>query len=360
MKLLQKKIYTCLLLVAIFAFPLARATTEKSESKVPEEALTFLKEVIQFDVSKYKTTLVSNSFDYIGPPLMPTLIVQENLKYTLEFEDSKVNAIFAFKNGTFAWCNIYVIEGTPIYAESQPDNDIDKAKEVLDRYQKYNEAPGSQLMIDLLGTVDKVENTTKTLGNMKLEIIEDSESTRFKWFQVYNGIDTTILNIRFLNGNIRSFTNNLCLTTIGEAEVNISEEEAIKIAMEQVKGFSWKAGVAPDDIIEVKDFTILEAPVKTKLSMQPRDDLTLYPYWYIELFLDKVYSGGVSSIHVGLWADTGTVSYIQEMSYGEGFLPDETKTHDIVTPLNVVIVAVTIVAIIVIIIGIAIFKKRRK
>jgi hypothetical protein len=42
--------------------------------------------------------------------------------------------------------------------------------------------------------------------------------------------------------------------------------------------------------------------------------LTLYPYWYVTLYLDKTYPGGVSEIGVGVWADTGQVASIQAIA----------------------------------------------
>jgi len=329
MEISQKKIYTCLLLVTFFTIPLAQATTNSSiESTAPNDALVFLEEVLQLDVSRYDVTLRSNSFDVYGPPQTPSVIVQENVYYTLELEGSTVDAIFAFKNGTFAWCNIYVKAGSPIYVESQPDTDIDKAKGVIERFQNFTEVPDFQLMKDLLSTFDKVENSVKTIGSMNLEINKDSADIRFKWSNIYSGINTTTLNIRFLNGNIRSFTNSLCLTTVGGTEVNFSKEEAINIAMEHAKSFSWKVGSESDDQVEIKDFKILDNPVKAELSMQPREAMTLYPYWYVELYLDKVYPGSVSSIHVGFWADTGAINYIQAMSYGRGVNLDIPETLD--------------------------------
>jgi hypothetical protein len=46
--------------------------------------------------------------------------------------------------------------------------------------------------------------------------------------------------------------------------------------------------------------------------------LTLVPYWFITLYLDKEYAGGVNSITVGVWADTGEVANIQAMSSQAG------------------------------------------
>jgi hypothetical protein len=42
--------------------------------------------------------------------------------------------------------------------------------------------------------------------------------------------------------------------------------------------------------------------------------LTLIPYWYVTLYLDRIYAGGVNSIAVGIYADTGEVASIQALS----------------------------------------------
>jgi hypothetical protein len=324
----RKKICTCLLFAMFLMLLIAQAQMVRSEeSDTPKKALTFLTDVVQLDTSKYNVTLSGYKLSYPTPPLLsdPAVIVQEDLKYTLEREGSKVNAIFGFKNGTFWWCNLYVVEGAPLYAELQPESEIGKAEAVLERYHQYNEVPNFQVTRALLDTLTKTESTTVTLGNTKLEVTEDTDSTRFEWSQIYNGVDTTTVNIRFLNGTLRSFTNSLCLETIGGTDVNISEEQAIQIAVERAKSFSWKAGTDPNNMTEVKDFTVLESPIKAELSMQPREGTTLYPYWMVDLYLDKVYPGGVSSIEVGLWADTGEIHLIQELSYG-GDLSNVTTT----------------------------------
>lgn len=329
MKKSKKKIYACLLLVAFSMILLAQTSMVHSEeTDTPKKALSFLTDVIQLDTNKYNVTLVSHSTDYPVPPLLsnPPVIIQENLKYTLEHKDSKVDAIFGYKNGTFWWCNLYVIKGTPIYAAPQPDTEIAKARGLLERYHAYNEVQNFQVAQALLDALNKTETTRVALGNTKLEMRKDSESTTFTWSQTYNGAATTTLDIWFLSGHVRSFVNSLCLATIGGTDVNISQDQAIQIAVERAKSFSWKAGTDPNNMTEVKDFTILETPVKAELSMQPREGTTLYPYWMVDLYLDKVYPGGVSNIKVGLWADTGEIHLIQELSYGGNPQPETTPT----------------------------------
>jgi hypothetical protein len=42
--------------------------------------------------------------------------------------------------------------------------------------------------------------------------------------------------------------------------------------------------------------------------------VALVPYWYVILRLDKVYSGGINQVTVGLYADTGEVVDVQMLS----------------------------------------------
>ncbi len=151
--------------------------------------------------------------------------------------------------------------------------------------------------------------------------------------------------------------NHLCLTKVGSTEVKISEEQAVNIAKEYLKTFSWKANDGSEELVEVKDFKVLASPVKAKLSMQPRESFELYPYWYVELVLDKVYQGSVNSIHVGLWADTGTVAYCQEISAGAAY-PTETETNKNTPPIDIPTVAVISVAILAAAITTIVLKKK--
>ena len=92
--------------------------------------------------------------------------------------------------------------------------------------------------------------------------------------------------------------------------MNTSQDQAIQIARNAAKDFTWNASGVP-----VSDFIVLQEPVSAVFFPKPRTDpLALIPYWYITLFLDKDYPGGVNSIAVGIWADTGEVANIQALS----------------------------------------------
>jgi hypothetical protein len=171
-------------------------------------------------------------------------------------------------------------------------------------------------MIDILENVDNIESTTVTLNNIKLEIKVTGLLESFTWFYISNGIEIKALSILFDDGILWTFREHWSSFTVGSTTINVSEEEAINLALNAAKDISWTVNGE-----EISNFTILDDPTRTELNMQARQPLILYPHWRVDLSLDKVYPGGVSSIAVGIWADTGTINYVQELSYG-GSIPE--------------------------------------
>jgi hypothetical protein len=119
------------------------------------------------------------------------------------------------------------------------------------------------------------------------------------------------LTLVFENRVLKELTDGYYLFTIGTTEINVAtEEEAIAIARNAVKGFTWTA-----DGVVVSNFNVLEEPVSAIFHPTLREDgLALVPYWEVTLYLDKVYPGGINSIDVGIWADTGEVRRVRTLS----------------------------------------------
>ncbi len=197
---------------------------------------------------------------------------------------------------------------------------------ILERFQTYSELR-YQEMIDILNAVSNEESATVTSGNMKLLVSNQGSIVSFSWFHVYDDLEKPMLEIVFRDGAVETFNNQWNLLNVGSSTVNVSKEEAINLAMERAKTFSWKVGSDPSTATEVTSFVILKTPVESQLSFQARDADTLYPFWRIDLHLDKIYPGGVSNIAVGLWADTGQIQYIQELAYGGDQLPEDSASQ---------------------------------
>jgi hypothetical protein len=125
-----------------------------------------------------------------------------------------------------------------------------------------------------------------------------------------NGTDFTFkgMNVAFSNNIITKFTDDWFLFKAGNAQINVSKDQAILAVKEAAKTFAWNANGT-----QVSNFHVLDSPVQAELAFHNKgtDTLTLYPYWIVTLQLDKTYPGGINNIQAGVWTDTGKVENMQ-------------------------------------------------
>ena len=277
----------------------------------PDKALAFLNDVVQLDMTKYYMTLVINTVEYrsdFGG------IVEEILKYTLTYENSKVDVTLRFRNNTMSRYNLYVLEGTPIYSQLQPTNLLDASKGLLERYQQYSGASYLQEMRNMMEKVNEIGDFETTSSNMRLIMSTEANKAKIQWVYTSNSIDfqskSLVLNFDDY-GFLETLSDDWYIFKVGSTEVKVSKEEAINIAIEYVKDYSWTANGG-----EINNFTIVSEPVSATLWPHAREDpLTLVPYWYVTLYLDRIYPDRVDRLAVGLWADTGEVTICQPLSW---------------------------------------------
>lgn len=268
-----------------------------------DRVLNFLEDVIQLDMTKYHASLERNSVEYrtdLGG------MSEEVLTYTLTSDESELDVDFRFRNQTLSRYLLNVIEGSPLYVHPQPTNLIDVADGLLQRYQNYAGVSYLNTMRNMLKTVNETKDVEITVGDMKLMISSEGNDVVMHWFHRTNGIDYQAKGVRlnFDNGILEMFTDGFFLFNVGSTEINVSEEEAINIAMSGAKDFSWTVSG-----VKITDFTILEEPVSAELWPHMREEpVALIPYWYVTLQLDKIYPGNIDRIGVGIWADTGEIS----------------------------------------------------
>jgi len=327
-----------------------------------DETLRFLKDVVKLDMTRYNATLVRNWVDY--PPHWGGL-AQEVVRYDLDWaNESKLYVTCRLRDGTLYSCGLEVLKGSPIYAEPQPTNVLDRAKGFLERYQTYSGASYIQAMRDMLNAVVLTKNMTITSGNVKLttssqELRKDPaeaiKRTSFDWIYTVNGVDApqNVVSLTFENGIFKSFRDDWNLYKIGSTSINVSREEVINMAMNAAKNYTLK--IWRNGWIEV-EFNIVDEPVTAELFMYPRETLTVYPFWRVELYFDKVYYSAYG-IQVGIWADTKQIEYCMSLSYTGGSPdggPTTPQTRLAPTPF---LIAVSIV--LAIIIGVAFYRRRK-
>jgi hypothetical protein len=281
-----------------------------------ERAMTIIRDVAQIDITKYQTTLLSdtveNRSDLGG-------VVEEILKYSLTTTESKIDLVLRFRNNHFSLYQLSLIEGippyAPIYVQPQSTDILEATIGLIERYKSSTSDPYLEEMSRLLASSNETNNE-QTLGNTKLRITNNGDTAVVLLLYTVNGVDfsTKSLRVVFRNHFLQELSDDWFLYKVDSAQVNVSKEQAIQIARDAAKNFEWNA-----DGVQVSNFSVLEEPVSAVFFPHPRTEpLTLVPYWYITLYLDREYPGGVNSITVGVWADTGKVANIQALSSQAG------------------------------------------
>jgi DNA-binding transcriptional ArsR family regulator len=283
-----------------------------SWSSSASKVMTMLRNVVQIDVSKYQATLVSNTVEDrvdLGG------IIEEVSKYKFVNDVSRIELTLRFRNNHFSLFQINQIEGMPnfppAYTEPQPTDNLQATHALVERYKLET----SESYLDEMGKLLESANDSsseKILGNTKLVLSSYGDNARITLHYTDEGADflTKSVSIVVQNHIITELSDDWTLYKIGNAQVNTSKDQAILIAKDESQRFTWTSNGT-----EVTDFRILDGPVSAEFYPHPRDEkMTLYPYWYVTLHLDKVYSGGVSVIAVGVWADTGEVANIEALA----------------------------------------------
>jgi hypothetical protein len=278
-----------------------------------ERAMTIIRDVAQIDTTKYKTTLLQAAVEERAELAGA---VEEILHYSLTTSESKIDLVLRFRNDHFSLYQLSVIEGIPpfdpIYIQPQSSNILTAAKGLIERYKSISNDPYLEDMITLLSSTTEIDGE-QTLGNVKLKVTTYGDNSEVLLMYTANGYDYSAKSIRltFQENVLQELTDDWFLYTVSDPEVPISRDEAIQTARNAAKNFEWNA-----DGEQVTEFNVLSEPVSAVFFPHPRNEgsLTLVPYWFVTLYLDTEYPGGVNSIAVGIWADTGEPANIQAVS----------------------------------------------
>ena len=301
MGLPTKRLIVALVLAAVLTLLLAQLPDAVSaEPTNQEKALAILSEMVGLDMAKYHATRDSYTQD-----LYFETLPQEHLKYTLESDESKLEIIYAFVNENLRSMSVYIINGSP-HTTQPTTNTLEMAKTFISKYQTYSEASYYGMLRPMLDAVEADKNVTKTSENAKLEVTIDENSVSFRWTYTINGVEapSKCVALYFEQGFLKHFIDTWSLYKIGVEDVNISEKQAIEIAMDAAKNYSWRVGVGGDNpSVEVTEFNIAGVSKTTldfgnyisKEEARGGDPLTLYPGWHIYLYLDKLYPGVMST-----------------------------------------------------------------
>jgi hypothetical protein len=360
MKKLNKTIYVVFLLsmlTIIGCVPVSRASTSSAE----ETALAFIEKVLPFDSKQYTPILRSYSVPDM-PGFGPTY---EILTYTLESKDSTIDVICTIQNNAVSMAQIYVVSGKA-HSDQAYDNVIGAAKGFLQNYQTHS-AQDSAKMINMLSKIKSVENAITVLDDIKLTVSHEDltgtvfgDSVDFSWIQTIYECEYPLITVSFRDGVLSNFNDRRVVSTIGDTSVNVSENEAIQIALNSAKSYSYHMS---EDWV-VSDFEVVEAKIEATLHPLAKESNVLYPVWTVTLPLNGVYPGSVTELLVEVWAGTGEVHLINYQAYGGATLFDNgyILAPESTIPSNsgtFALIAVALTAILAVAITITIIEKKR-
>jgi DNA-binding transcriptional ArsR family regulator len=275
-----------------------------------DKAIRFLKDVVELDLTKYDATLLSNTADH---PSSLDGVLEQILRYSLVSSESKIEVVLRFRNNTLSNYQMLLLDGLPIYAEPQPFTVLDSAKWLLYKLIAYEDAPYLNEMNSTLFQFGEADSIEMTQGNLKFNESISGMNAEMEWFHTENGVDFTQKGLKLVfEGNaLKELDDGYFLFKIGSTQVTVNSEDAIQIARDAMKGFTWKSSSGQT----VSGYKVLDEPVSVIFQPTAREKpLDLIPCWYVTLYLDNVYPTNINRIAIWVWADTGKTGPIKPIT----------------------------------------------
>ena len=288
-----------------------------AEVTTQQKGLSLLSSVVALDLSKYNTTPIAYPDDTYRDTLN-----RKNIQYALTSEGSNITLHYAFINEKLQMILVLDNQGTP-RMKLTATSAVGMAQSFLNSYQIQT---GDSLYGDmktLLTKVDANKNTTAISGNIKLKVTtsQSGQDTTFSWTYYCNGIEAPdkCIAIRYENGFLKYFVDNWDLYNIGNTKINLSEKEAIDIAMSHAKAYSLTHS-SDNTTVSVMRFNVTNAMLLETIyspsiyvdadKVRSSDLFEAYPLMHVWVSLDKFYPGNIYGFDVYIWADTKQVCYI--------------------------------------------------
>lgn len=344
-----------LLLTSFVVFPDAIANKPVADDKY----VGFIENVLSVDISRYDINLKINSTQSDAPFTTAKRDIN-SLLYELNSDESKLQIMFTIDRGIIAMCTSTTMQGQ-FLATSQYDNPVDAVKDFIEKYQTYTEIETKHL-ISMLKDIDINKDSTTIIENTKLVVKQSySEGNKicFMWIHTVNDADYYSFQLMFdKKGNFISMIDSRNVFTLGDTSINVSKEQAIDMALENLSSYSYEMF----DGVVVKDFNITKSNIVATLLTDPVG-YVLNPYWKVEMPLDQTYPGSVQGITVIIWANTGKIHSYSNIAFGGIEYPDDANVSEVTSSDNTLVIAVVAVAVAVTVAALAVgltVKRKHK
>lgn len=336
----KQKVALGLLLTLLSISFICASITPSVQAATPnykEKGLNFMSDVMGLDIAKYTVVAEESTVDMrpFGG------VLQECVLYNLASDKNILRVFLSFTNGNLN--GLYALEnsGDPIVTKIVQDTSVASAQAFLVNYQMYTGDLAYQDFSNTLNNVVADKNLTKIIGDKVLQVTTTNDSTSFKWSYTSNGVVasyTKTVSMSFEKGFLSSFFDNWDIYPIGSNVINLSEEEAVAIAVDVAKQHSWSMQL-DEDTISPTNFNANTSLSWVSLSYdgsysanvsRSENVFELYPVWRVGLVLNRVY-GELYGLQVDIWADTKEIRSVNEQ-YSQLAEEYYSKTNDFVQP----------------------------
>jgi hypothetical protein len=294
-----------------------RQLQQKSNS---EKALIILNDALNLNTANYTVKV-----DSIIEDMYYETLPQELIKLTLETNESQLDVISNFVEDKLRSISLYQLKGESTQTHSQSDP-IGLANNFLNKYQTLTATTYLEPLTFMLEDVVPNQNLTTTCNNVKLQVTYTTDRTSIRWTYSINNVEAQMkcVVLMFEKGFLTGFIDNWNLFTVAETSIDVFQDEAIKIAKESTENYSWNVSMGDNNQpVTLTDYKIVDNQTSLTFSNYPSKNdarngtpLTLYPSWRVKLAFDRIYSGNVYGIDVGIWADTGEVHDVRTLING--------------------------------------------
>jgi hypothetical protein len=300
------KLWMLMLVVLISLLSIAQTPRAQAATATPslgDKALSFLTDVIQLDLSKYKVTLYENTSN--GEHLFYRLY--PNDASPLFSASSDTLAIFNFHNGTLGSCDLSPGLRGLIYVHPFSDR-FNATLGIVQRFETWANDSWATGMENLMAKVGSEKNVLEVSGNESLRItLYSSGFGIYQFSNYFEGVEYTGVTIAMGNstGDL-FFTDSRAFHKIGNTTINVSREQAINIAEDYVKNYSYKHTFGNGTSITVSNLNVTgisSAGLKSDIG----ENSMLFPYWDVRVNVSNMPARGLQGVGVVISANDGTV-----------------------------------------------------
>jgi hypothetical protein len=185
---------------------------------------------------------------------------------------------------------------------------------IMQRYYALTNDTQVQQMIDLMKKVGSEKNSLEVSGNLSLRISISPQLAEYRFSNYLNGVEYTGVTVSMGNYSGDVFFDDYRIwQKIGNTSININQDQAIRIAEDAVKEYSYNHNFGNGTVLRISNLNVTGV-YQTGISSALRNDSTLYPLYNVEMNVTGLPSKSVG-IGVHVWANDGAIQSVYQYIY---------------------------------------------